>query len=200
MPSPLETALDLQSKGLDEGKIAAELSSKGFSKEEISQALTQTQVKSQVEDLPEAPAPELTKPETDLSQFQEQTQETSAPTGSQQFQTYSSSTQQQIEEIAEEIIQEKWERFLENFGDLPIWKEKIENDILSTKQEIARAQDRMNGVERALAGKVQEYSNSITDLTAEMKAISKLIKQILQPLTSNVKELQRITDKFKGKE
>ena len=58
----------------------------------------------------------------------------------------------------------------------------------------------MNGVERALAGKVQEYSESLTDVTAEIKALSKLLQQILQPLTSNVKELQKITDKFKSKE
>ncbi len=194
MLSSLEIAVDLQNKGLDEEKIVSELTSKGFSKEEISQALTQANVKSQVEDLPEAPAPSLEQPQQEFHEQQVQTPVT------QQYENYTSTTQQQIEEIAEEIIQEKWERFLENFGDLPIWKEKVETDILSLKQEIVRLHDRMNGVERALAGKVQEYTDSITDVTAEIKALSKLLKQILQPLTSNVKELQRITEKFKSKE
>ena len=48
---------------------------------------------------------------------------------------------------------------------------------MSIKQEIVRTQDRLNGIERALASKVQEYSESITDLTAEMKALSKLLNQ-----------------------
>lgn len=196
MPSPLELTLDMQSKGLDEEKITSELSLKGLSKEQISQVITQANIKSRVESPEEAPpapeAPSTETQETNVSEFQNQ--QTSEP---QQFQNYTTSTNKQIEEIAEEIIQEKWESFLENFGDLPIWKEKMENDILAIKQEIVRVHDRMNGVERSLAGKVQEYSESLTDVTAEIKALSKLLQQILQPLTSNVKELQKITEKFK---
>ena len=197
MPSPLELTLDMQNKGIDEEKIASELSSKGLSNEQISQVMTQAKIKATVEPQEEAPpAPEApSAQETTIQEFQNQ--QTNEP---QQFQNYTTSTNKQIEEIAEEIIQEKWESFLESFGDLPIWKEKIENDILAIKQEIVRVHDRMNGVERALAGKVQEYSESLTDVTAEIKALSKLLQQILQPLTSNVKELQKITDKFKSKE
>lgn len=190
MPSPLELAVELQNKGLGEERIASELATQGFSKEQISQAITQANVKTQVEEIPEPPAPEA--PTT----IQEAPQQIPEPQVGQ-FQTYTSTTSQQIEQIAEEIIQEKWERFVETFGDLPIWKEKIETDVLSIKQEIVRTQDRLNGIERALASKVQEYSESITDLTAEMKALSKLLNQILQPLTSNIKELQRLTEKFK---
>jgi len=197
MPSPLELTLDMQNKGIDEEKIASELSSKGLSNEQISQVMTQAKIKATVEPQEEAPpAPEApSAQETTIQEFQNQ--QTNEP---QQFQNYTTSTNKQVEEIAEEIIQEKWESFLESFGDLPIWKEKIENDILAIKQEIVRVHDRMNGVERALAGKVQEYSESLTDVTAEIKALSKLLQQILQPLTSNVKELQKITDKFKSKE
>ena len=196
MPSPLELAVDLQNKGLDEEKITTELTSKGFSKEDISQAIKQAHIKSQVEDIPEAPAPEQGSTQVESQEFQEQTPQSQTQ---QQYETYSTSTQQQIEEIAEEIIQEKWERFLENFGDLSIWKEKIETDALSIKQEIIRLHDRMNGVEKALAGKVQEYTDSITDVTAEIKALSKLLNQILQPLATNVKELQKLTEKLKSR-
>jgi len=192
MPSPLELAVELQNKGLNEERITSELATQGFSKEQISQAITQSNVKTQIEEIPEPPPAPEAPPEI---KYEEPAVEQPQPTG--QFQPYTSTTSQQIEQIAEEIIQEKWERFVETFGELPIWKEKIETDVLSIKQEIVRTQDRLNGIERALASKVQEYSESITDLTAEMKALSKLLNQILQPLTSNIKELQRLTEKFK---
>ncbi len=48
-----------------------------------------------------------------------------------------------------------------------------------------------------MLGKVEDYRRSITDVNIEMKTLSKVLEKILQPLTENVKELSRITERLK---
>lgn len=109
------------------------------------------------------------------------------------------STTGQIEEIAESIVDEKWEDFLEKIGDINLWKENVNNELISVKQEIIRTQDRFTNLQRAILGKVNEYNQSISNISTEMKALEQVFQKILQPLTSNIKELSRITEKLKKK-
>ena len=41
-------------------------------------------------------------------------------------------------------------------------------------------------------GKVKEYGEGVSDVSIEIKALGKLLSNIINPLTSNVKELERI--------
>ncbi len=105
--------------------------------------------------------------------------------------------EEKVEEIAEAIIEEKWGRVREEVGDLRAWKEKVTTDLMGTKQEILRVQSRLEAVQNAVLGRVKEYDKSIEDVGADIKAIEMLLKNILDPLSTSVKELKAITEKLK---
>ena len=103
-----------------------------------------------------------------------------------------------IHEIAEGIINERWEEFVAHIGDLAVWKERTETSILSIKQEIIRINQRFENLQTAVLGKVTEYDADIKDVHTEMKALEKVFEKITEPLVVNIKELGRITKELKG--
>ncbi|MBU2634194.1 MAG: hypothetical protein KJ674_03030 [Nanoarchaeota archaeon] len=105
----------------------------------------------------------------------------------------------QIQEIAETIVEEKWEELISKLGNIHIWKEKVTNDITSIKQEIIRTQDHFTQLQKAILGKVNDYNQNISGINTEMKALEQVLQKIIQPLSSNIKELSKITEKLKKK-
>tara|TARA_Y100000034_G_scaffold133857_1_gene200681 strand:- start:7656 stop:8297 length:642 start_codon:yes stop_codon:yes gene_type:complete len=104
-----------------------------------------------------------------------------------------------IQEVAESIVDEKWQELTAKLGDFNMWKDRVENEITAVKQEVIRTQSNFANLQRAVFGKVSEYNENISGLNTEMKALEKVFEKIMQPLTSNVKELGKITQKLKGK-
>jgi len=51
----------------------------------------------------------------------------------------------------------------------------------------------------SLLGKVTEYDDHVMNVTTEMKALEKVFEKIVQPLTTNIKELNKITKELKSK-
>lgn len=148
------------------------------------QELPSSSIKEDEENLlEEAPLPPSSQP-TYYSQVPESTEDFST---------------EQVEEIAESIVNEKWEEFLTKIGDINLWKENVNNELTAIKQEILRTQDHFNNLQRSVLGKVDEYNQNIGSISTEMKALEKVFQKILQPLTSNIKELSRITEKLKKK-
>jgi|SRR3989344_7105744 len=106
---------------------------------------------------------------------------------------------ERIHEIAESIVNEKWEEFMGRVGDLTAWQERVNMNISAIKQEIVRMQDRYENLQKAVLGRVGEYDKGIVEIHTEMKALEKVFERIIDPLVTNVKELERITTKLKGK-
>lgn len=104
---------------------------------------------------------------------------------------------EQIEEIAESIISEKIDELSVNINDLSLWREKTATEIEAIKQEILRIRNNFENLQTSMLGKVEDYRRSITDVNIEVKTLSKVLEKILQPLTENVKELSRITERLK---
>ncbi|MBI5391505.1 hypothetical protein HZB00_00725 [Candidatus Woesearchaeota archaeon] len=104
---------------------------------------------------------------------------------------------ERFHEIAEAIVNERWEEFLGKVGDLTIWKEKVDMNLLAIKQELLRTQERFAQLQTALVGKVREYDIDMKDVHTEMKALEKVLEKITEPLVLNIKELNRITADLK---
>ena len=108
-----------------------------------------------------------------------------------------SSSSEEIQEIAESIIEERWQEFMSRAGDFELWKDRTDREMVSIKQELIRTQDRFNNLQKAVLGKVSEYNENILNIGTEMKALEKVFEKILDPLVTNIKELERITNKLK---
>ena len=77
--------------------------------------------------------------------------------------------------------------------------EVIEDDLEGAKQELLRIQSRFDTMQAAMVGKVGEYEGSMRDLSTEMKALEQVMGKILEPLTSNIKELGRIVEDLRAR-
>ena len=75
----------------------------------------------------------------------------------------------------------------------------MNNELIAIKQEIIRTQDHFKNLQGSVLGKVGEYNQNISNINTEMKALEKVFQKILEPLTTNIKELSRITEKLKSK-
>lgn len=104
-----------------------------------------------------------------------------------------------IHEIIEAVVAEKWQDLMGNVGNIAVWKEKVSNDVVSIKQELVRLEERFDQLQNAVLGRVSEYDQGIRGINSEMKALEKVFEKILEPLTSNIKELSRITEDMKKK-
>ncbi len=104
-----------------------------------------------------------------------------------------------FQELAESIINEKWEELVSSVGNITLWKEKVQTDISSIKQEILRLEGRFENLQKAVLGRVEEYHSKISDVGSDIKALEQVFEKILQPLTTNIKELGKITEDLKKK-
>lgn len=105
---------------------------------------------------------------------------------------------EQIEEIAEAVVDEKLQEFSSSIGDINVWRERVNSEIGAIKQEVIRIRNQLENLQIGMLGKVEGYNKSVLTMSSEMKALSKVMEKIIEPLSMNVKELSRITEKFKN--
>ncbi|MAG52751.1 MAG: hypothetical protein CMH62_02195 [Nanoarchaeota archaeon] len=199
----------MKEKGADNSKIIDELKNKGHSSKDIYDSFSKG-TEPTGGDL-EAPSPEgemqtssiSSKPMEEAAQpHQESPQQTQPDPAFAMPETPPQNIPQrqnieQIEEIAEAIVEEKIQEFSSSIGDINIWKERSNAEIGAIKQEVIRLRNQLENLQIAILGKVENYNKSVITMSSEMKALSKVMEKIMQPLTMNVKELSRITEKFK---
>ncbi len=104
---------------------------------------------------------------------------------------------ERVHEIIEAIVSEKWQDVMGSVGNLAVWKEKVNNDIISIKQELVRLEERFEQLQGAVLGRVKDYDEGVRGIHTEMRALEKVFERILEPLTTNIKELNRITQELK---
>jgi len=166
------------------------------------QTPSQSRIKPNMNQMPEPPAPP--HPESAYSEeepivFSPHPEQRKNMFGPVPEPSESRGITEKIEELAESIVQEKWDDLLSSMGDIHLWKENVKTDILSIKQEIVRTQQRFENLQKAILGKVEKYDQDVRNIGSEMRALEKVLEKIIQPLTTNVKELSKITEQLKKK-
>ena len=208
--SPTRRVLNLRENGMENQDIASMLRRENFGKQEIYGAMDQAAVKNEISPLQTTPArlnpddvpapsqisePQETQEEMPRQQLPQETMQPGISTFAPE--PAGRANYEMVEEMAESIVSEKWEDMVRNVGDLRLWKERVETDLSGIKQEVLRTQARYENLQKAVLGKVTEYSQGITDLNVEIKAMEKVFEKILGPLTKSVKDLEKVTLKLK---
>jgi hypothetical protein len=106
-------------------------------------------------------------------------------------------SKEKLEEMAEAIIDEKWEELVKSINKIIEWKGKIEGNISKIEQEMKDLKDMFNQVHSSLIGKIGEYDKNIMSVGTEVKAMSQVFEKILPTFTENVSELRRIVKSTK---
>ncbi len=202
----IEKINSLQTQGLSDSQIYETLKKEGFNSVEIDDAISQAKLGKPMsqDDVEEAPEPGLrpsllnqpqtiqTEKKDNYSNFQNnEFQEDN-------FQNIRGNLDD-VEVLIESVIEEKWKNSIQRFGNLDVWKEKIRTDVSSVKQELIRLEHRFDNIEKAILGKISQYDRNIVNIGNEMKVLEQVFQKIINPLTSNIKELSRITKELKEK-
>lgn len=104
-----------------------------------------------------------------------------------------------MEEIAEEIINEKWQEFKKEVGDIKELKTYFESRLKDLTDRVKRLETSFDKLQAATMGHVQEYGRNVKNLGAEMQALEGSFSKILNPLVGSVKELRELSKGMKEK-
>lgn len=221
---PTEDVLNLRNQNMNNAEIINELVQRGFNNQQIFEAINQADIKGGVggkvpQEAPQGMRRSALTSGNDESEIPipvpspESAEEEPAPRPRMRApeiqpsaQVYMQGSVQQpqmdiesMQEIVESIIDERWQEVVASVGDITIWKSRVDDDLSAIKQEVLRIEDRFTKLQASILGKVDEYQKGITQVSSEMVALEQVFGKIMEPLTSNIKELQRLTQDMKKK-
>ncbi|MBU0536745.1 MAG: hypothetical protein KKE20_07290 [Nanoarchaeota archaeon] len=211
---PTEKIISLKDQGLSVNQIYEVLQRQGYLIDNISQAMNQADLKEGAlaergEKMPEEypSAPPMGYP----SQRQGGPQRMPEPMGPgpmsppdmpppsmQPMQPMGGGvSEERIHEIAEAIIEEKWQELIENVNRIIEWKDATESKINRMQQKMDDLAHSFDKLHEGVLGKISEYDKGMIDIGVEIKALEKVFQKILPGFMENVSELSRITSKMK---
>ena len=106
---------------------------------------------------------------------------------------------QLMEEIAEGIIDEKWEELMKSVDKIITWKDKADRKLERMEQKVTDLKERFETLHTGVLGKIEEYDKGIKTVGSDIKAMESVFKKIIPSFTENVGKLSRLTTKM-GKE
>lgn len=106
----------------------------------------------------------------------------------------------QIDQVAEAIIDEKWQQLKAYVEKIVDWKAKVEQRIVAIEQNQKMLDEQIVGLQKSLVEKVQTYDRHITDVGTEIKAMEKVFQKIIPSLTENVNELSSVVHRMKDEQ
>jgi len=109
------------------------------------------------------------------------------------------SQEERIEEVAERIIDEKWEEVTKENARIVEWKDATGTTITRMQQEIEDLRKTVDNLHKAIIGKIEEYDQNLSNVGVEIKAMEKVFQKILPTFTENVNTLSRIAKNAKKK-
>jgi len=185
--SPMEQVMAMQQRGMDNNQISTELQRQGYNSSQIYEALNQMNISGPGMEQP----PQQPQQNYSLDQ--------PIPVQPQEQQPEATPSKDQIEEIAEAIIDEKWKEFEDDVRKIIEWKERSEVRINNLDQQIKDVAASLSTLHKNILNKITDYDKNISDVGVEIKAMEKVFQKVLPSLTENVNKLERLSKKPKKK-
>lgn len=177
---PLDQVMQLMKQGLSDDAIVQELTKQGYNSNAVFDAISQAQLKGTIESPPIANIP--------------------PPPGSPPApQRRESMEVERIEEIAEAIIDEKWDELVSNVTRIIDWKDEVERNIAAMQERLTQIDEKFKHVHASMIGKIGDYDQTMKDVGTDVKALTKVFQKILPGFMENVNELSRIAEQLGGK-
>ena len=190
--SPLEQVMMMKQQGYTNNQIVQALQSQGFSSNDIFDAINKAGL-SGFETAPEQPEQQETgMPEYGQSYDYPQQSYQSFQTP-REIQAPSSIDEERIQEVAEAIIDEKWQELAKDIKKIIEWKDRSEERLTRLEQQIIDLRMGMDSLTKAVMSKVSSYDQNLVDVGTEIKAMEKVFQKVLPTLTESVNKLDRMT-------
>jgi len=98
-----------------------------------------------------------------------------------------------INDISSQIVEEKTKDFKKELASSTRFKKETEDKIKELNNRLTKIETILEELQIAIIRKIGDYGEDIKNLSKEMKATQNSFSKIVDPLTDNIKELQRIT-------
>lgn len=180
--APVDQVIAMQQQGLTNNQIIQTLQRQGYQPQQIYDALAQAEARGGIEPMPPAPGPEAPP----------------AP-GAPAAPAEAPGAPKGFEEIAEAIVEEKWQEFSRELGKINEWKDAMSSRLDKVDQSINDMKSDLDNLHKAIVSKISEYDKNLLDVGTEIKAMEKVFQKVLPELTGSVAELSRITKAVKAK-
>jgi uncharacterized protein YoxC len=137
-------------------------------------------------------------PPQDYGQGYNQYQQMPQQQSLQDYPMNSGISDESVQQIAEAIIDEKWNEFAKDIKKVIEWKEKSEDRIAKIEQALVDINMRMDSLSKSIMTKISSYDQNIVDVGTEIKAMEKVFQKVLPTFTENVNKLDRMTKEYKN--
>ena len=101
------------------------------------------------------------------------------------------SNQESIQEIAEAVVEEKWNEKRREIEKITEWKEEVNTKLAQLQQKIDDINASFDSLHKGVLGKITEYDENLTNVGTEIKAMEKVFSKVLPSLTESVNKLDR---------
>lgn len=196
--SPIEQVLMMKQQGYTNNQIVQTLQSQGYNTSQIFDAINQAGLSGGFQ--ANEPEPEVGMPEYGQEyeqhpyQQQQSFQSFQAP---KEVQPPVTIDEERIQEVAEAIIDEKWEELAKDIKKVIEWKEQSENRLAKLEQQVIDMRLSIDSLTKSMMAKVSAYDQNIVDVGTEVKAMEKVFQKVLPSLTESVNKLDRMTKGYK---
>ena len=107
---------------------------------------------------------------------------------------------ERIEEITENMINQKWDELISEVKKIMDWKEKIEERQTKMVGDLEKIKEDFGSLHQGVLGKLEDYDSRMQDVGTELKAVGKVFKDVVPVFVENVKELKQVTTGVKKTE
>ncbi len=108
-----------------------------------------------------------------------------------------SQSTENIEEIVDSVVEEKWTDLIKVVDEFKSWKESMEQRMLKIETEIKDVKENFKNLQEGVIGKIGEYDDHLVKIGSNVKAIEKVFQRIIPVFVENVNELDRIVKDLK---
>ncbi len=168
----------LRDQGLTDTLIEQELASRGYPQDQVQRAIMQAGD----EIPPPGPAASAMPPPSYPTP-----QRSPAPSDTRAY--------DRIEEITENIIDEKWDELIAEVKKIIDWKERVEE----TQRKLTSAVEKLNNdfkqLHAGVLGKLDDYDSRMQEVGTELHAVGNVFKDVVPEFVENVKEMKYLLGK-----
>ena len=187
---PIQQVLNMKQQGYTNNQIVQALQSQGYNTSQVFDAINQANLSAGPEFQMETGMPDYGQPSQQFQGFQPP----------REIQAPQSIDEERIQEIAEAIIDEKWEEFAKDIKKVIEWKDRSEERLARLEQQILDLRLSIDSLTKGMVSKISSYDQNIVDVGVEVKAMEKVFQKVLPSLTESVNKLERMTKGYREPE
>lgn len=182
----------LRQQGYADEQIIQTLQSQGNKSSEIYDAITKADMASGAPAAPSAPSGQYPPGPAPPGQYAYEQPAEPAPPPEPAPETVEDD-REKIEQIAEAIIDEKWNELVKDINKVMELNRKTESRLVKMEGDIKNLKDNFENLHKGILGKITEYDKNLVNVGTDIKAMEKVFQKILPTFTENVNKLSRLT-------